>query len=446
MQASFADVKENPTGRLWMETFERLGFPLTSSPFEGKSTGPYNALSTNSATSKTRASSSTGHYSDLVKRNNVKIFLDTKAKKIQFDNTSSRPRAEGITIVHKGIMSTMYARKEVILSAGVFNTSKLLELSGIGDPKVLTPLGIDVNVENPNVGHNLQDHVVTSISYEVQDGVLTGDDLARKDPTALQVAIDMYRKHQSGPFATPGVTCFGYLPIFKFQQETDALMTTLRYLDDAVVGESSLDKARRDHLKTVLENGDEGTGQYMLFMAQGSAAGKDTIGKFGSDPQPGNYISLVCALSHPLSTGTSHITSADVDQPPLIDHQYLSHHLDLEILARHIRSFEAIALTEPLASLLKPNGRRNDPKAFVGSDLEKAKDYVQNTCTTNWHSCGTCAMAPWEKGGVVDENLRVYGVSGLRIVDASVFPIIPQSNLQTLVYAVAGRASDLIKG
>ncbi|PVH91506.1 GMC oxidoreductase, partial [Periconia macrospinosa] len=71
--------------------------------------------------------------------------------------------------------------------------------------------------------------------------------------------------------------------------------------------------------------------------------------------------------------------------------------------------------------------------------------YAKAASNTNWHSVGTLAMAPQENGGVVDTSLRVYGVSGLRVVDASIFPLVPQSNTQSLVYAVAERAADLIK-
>jgi choline dehydrogenase-like flavoprotein len=94
---------------------------------------------------------------------------------------------------------------------------------------------------------------------------------------------------------------------------------------------------------------------------------------------------------------------------------------------------------------LKQNGKRNDPLAHIDGSLEKAKAYVKAASTTNWHSVGILAMAPKNKGGVVDAELKVYGVQGLRVVDASIFPFIPQSNMQSLLYAVAERAADLIK-
>ncbi|KAF2800211.1 GMC oxidoreductase [Melanomma pulvis-pyrius CBS 109.77] len=165
-----------------------------------------------------------------------------------------------------------------------------------------------------------------------------------------------------------------------------------------------------------------------------------------SDPQPGNIITLAAVLSHPLPNGTVHISANDEVGPPTIDHSTSQTNLILNCThASYIRYLEIIADAAPFSSLLKPNGRCNHPAAFLEKDLEKAKAFVKLGSTTNWHSCGTCAMAPQDSGGVVDEGLRVYGVKNLRIVDANVFPLIPQSNLQSLVCAVAERVSDLIK-
>ncbi|KAF2448727.1 GMC oxidoreductase [Karstenula rhodostoma CBS 690.94] len=409
VNASFVDVKENPVGKAWVDTFEHLGFPLSGNPFGGRSTGAYNGASTINAATKTRSSASSAFHKHLTERGNVEMFLNTVAERLVFEPTHPEPTVRGIDVQHNGRRSAIHARKDVILASGVFNTPKLLELSGIGDVEILTKLGIGVLVENPNVGRNLQDHMLCSISFEVEDGISTGDNLTRGDPVALQSAMELYQKYHAGPFATPGITSFGYLPPVEFKQELEIFAAVLENLNKGVVGESPMDAARRTHVWSINKIGTEGTGQYFLFMAQAGPAGKDTIGSFTIEPQPGNYISLVSALSHPLSAGTTHIVSSDVNERPTIDHQYLQHPLDLEFHARH------------------------------------AKAYVRNMSTTNWHSCGTCAMAPRDKRGVVDADLRVYGVDGLRIVDASVFPFIPQSNLQSLVYAVAERASDIIK-
>ena len=152
-------------------------------------------------------------------------------------------------------------------------------------------------------------------------------------------------------------------------------------------------------------------------------------------------------LSHPLSRGHTHISSPSVSSKPTIDPRYLSHPLDLEIFAQHLRFLETLVVTEPLASLLKPGGRRNPAFAVIGrdGDLETAKSFLRQATLSNWHPMGTCAMMPREKGGVVNERLIVYGTANLRVVDASIFPVTTRGNPQTTVYAVAERAADLIK-
>ncbi|KAF2877677.1 glucose-methanol-choline oxidoreductase, partial [Massariosphaeria phaeospora] len=153
-------------------------------------------------------------------------------------------------------------------------------------------------------------------------------------------------------------------------------------------------------------------------------------------------ITLATALSHPLSTGTVYIVSSSATAPPAVDHRYLTNAIDLELHARHVRYLESVAAAAPFStSILKPNGKRNDPRAFFEGSLEKATEFVKLASTTNWHSVGTCAMAPRERGDVVDPSFCVYGVKGLRVIDTSVFPLIPQSNTQSLVYVVAERAS-----
>ena len=92
-------------------------------------------------------------------------------------------------------------RKEVILAAGTFQSPKILELSGIGNPKILTLLDITVKFDNENVGENLQDHLMTGISFEASDGVMTGDSLKRQEPEAVAATTDMYQTHKANGFA-----------------------------------------------------------------------------------------------------------------------------------------------------------------------------------------------------------------------------------------------------
>ena len=107
-------------------------------------------------------------------------------------------------------------------------------------------------------------------------------------------------------------------------------------------------------------------------------------------------------------------------------------------------ALEQIIATEPLASLVKPGGQRLPLGSDLGT-LEQAKEHCKRNLRSTSHPCGTCAMLPEDKGGVVDTHLKVYGVRGLRVVDASVFPMVPRGNIQSTVYAVAERAADLVK-
>ncbi len=105
----------------------------------------------------------------------------------------------------------------------------------------------------------------------------------------------------------------------------------------------------------------------------------------------------------------------------------------------------AIVTTEPLASLLKPNGRRNACAPADLADVESTREYARETTLSSWHPTSTCSMLPLETGGVVSERLVVHGTRNLRVVDAGVFPITTRGNPMATVYAVAERASDFIK-
>ena len=439
VNASFADVQEeSPLASAWVKSIGNLGYPLSSSPFDGVSTGPYNGASTLDSATKIRSSSSTAYYKPIKDRANLSLLTNCLVEKIFLESNSiDSYTAAGVVYTQGNETKTVNATREVILSAGVFQSPKLLELSGIGDPTILKQHDIDVKVTNPHVGTNLQDHLLHAISFETSGTFPTRDDLLRKNATAIQSAMTMYSANRAGPFTSSAITTFAHLTIDDFIHDHESRDSFLSELSRSCT-KHPLDTKRVNLLRKILQNPSDGTAQFYPTPAQASLA--------GGALQEGSFITLVAALSHPLSTGTVHISCADPSVPPTIDHAYLSHPLDVELQARHVRYLEKIAATEPLKSLLKPNGRRNHETAFINNDLAKAKEYLKLAGTTNFHSVGTCAMAPKESGGVVDPDLRVYGVENLRVVDASVFPMVPQSNTQSLVYAVAERAADIIRG
>ena len=137
-----------------------------------------------------------------------------------------------------------------------------------------------------------------------------------------------------------------------------------------------------------------------------------------------NFASLGVMQSIPFSRGNFHIVSAKSDNNPQIDPCFFSNLLDLDIMAHHLLALEQLPSTSPLNAFFKANGQRIPPNTAV-TDLHSARKYLRENAVTTWHSCGTAAMLPMEKGGVVDQDLIVYGTSNLRVVDASIFPVIP---------------------
>ena len=151
-------------------------------------------------------------------------------------------------------------------------------------------------------------------------------------------------------------------------------------------------------------------------------------------------------LSNPASliVNNLHAQSKDAAYPSILDPQYCSNPLDLELMARQVMYLQNLASAPPLCDFLKPDGKRNHPSAHI-ANLEAALEYVKQTAISGWHACGMCAMLLLGRGGWVLAELLVYGTKNVRVADASIIPIIPRGNIKSTVYAVAERVADIIK-
>ena len=446
IQASYTGTLEDSLGKAWVDTFRTLNYCLTGDPFSGGATGGFaNPTSVNPAT-KERSYSASAYYAPVRSRSNLHLMTGSVVEKVTFKDGTDPVVANGVRVRREGITFSFGARKEVILAAGTFNSSKLLELSGVGGADLLQSKGIDVIIDNPNVGENFQDHPMTGISFEVKDNVTTLDDLNRQDPQAIEAAMSAYQANKSGPFSGGAVNSFAFMPVVDFQSSDG--QATLKHVLETYTPSTSkpFQRIEYDFVRSVISSVHKSSAAYFMYAAQGN------FGADGSNPkdvtrilESGNYITVVVWPSYPLSRGSVHIRSGSVADRPLIDPRYLSHPLDMEIHARHLRFIDTIVATEPLASLLTHPDRRIPAFAKVGPNLDEAKNYLRRTMISAWHPVGTCAMLPRDRGGVVDDRLRVYGSTNLRVVDASIIPFIPRGNTQTTVYAVAERAADLIK-
>jgi choline dehydrogenase-like flavoprotein len=433
----FPGVVQDPLSNAWVETFKTLGHGLKRDPFSGEAMGGYSSPITVDPKTKVRSYAANTYFVAASARQNLRVVTRALAEKILFESKDDLEIAKGVSVNIEGEKHIVTACKEVVLAAGAFQTPKLLEFSGIGDKDLLQSHGIRVIIDNPNVGENLQDHLMTGISLEVNHCIFTGDGLMRQEPEVVHGAMQMYTTAKAEPLCAGGIGSYTFMSVADSTNAKDELA--------AFLADSPRSK-QVSFLRSIIENDKEATGAMFMFPAQVNLHSDPESKTFVQDLRPGNFLSIGAALLHPFSRGNIHITSSSPTAAPKIDPKYLSSPLDILILACHLQVISILASSQPLASLLKPDGLRNHPFAYDACDsLDKAKTYVKDTVISNNHPACTCPMLPRDKGGVVSEKLVVHGMRGLRIVDASIMPTIPRANTQATVYAVAERAADLIK-
>lgn len=421
IQALFPS-RVTPLHKTWINTFRTLDLENVSDPLTGHAIGGHTSTCHISGDRHERSHAGVAYLSPVLKRPNLTVLTNAEVHKLLVEKDSSPPEVRGVAYWQHGIFHMVVARKEVILAAGTFNTPQILELSGIGNPHILERYGINTVCANPAVGENLQDHIRAGLSFEVTD------DVPARRPVPTEEDRKEYKENRSGLLAENGAFMFSYTPLTPFltQKERDNLENLLdKHLKDDVIL-SPFTRKRNGFIRKAIESANEATAVSFLSRAP------------YVESEEGNFVSMNSMLSHPFSVGSVHITSDDPQTKPKIDFNYHSHPLDLEIHARHMQALNRLAKTEPFASYLVPGGRRL-PKSYSEDTIDDYKEVVRAYAKTNYHPCGTCSLS-----AVVNSRLNVKGVRNLRIVDASIMPIIPRGNILATVYAVAERAADII--
>ena len=434
----------SPLNSAWMDAWATFGLGPASTNGSAEAEGVLGAFQNTSAVDpalKIRSYAGLAHYGTAQRqRNNLVVLTNTLVHKIVFEGQDPEAVATGVQIQTKGgSLQTVRARREVILAAGALQSPQLLELSGIGRKDLLKSHDIPVVVDNANVGEHLQDHAMVCQSYQIKDGLPSVDTM--RDPEAVQAAVVQYSAERKGPLTSVAASS-AYAPIM--DESGRVSMDAKRALLNENVRDSSI---RSTQLKKLLARPNQGVLSPMIFACQMHQEDSDppAASSYVAPTRPENYFTIVSPLGHPFSRGSCHIQSPDANAAPEINPAYLTQPADVEILARMVLFVEKLTSTEPIKSLARqPDGARMPESA--PDDLEKAREVVRTRLMSNMHVCGTCGMLPREQGGVVDERLIVYGTKNLRIVDASIFPLIPLGNILTTGYAVAEKAADLIKG
>jgi choline dehydrogenase len=326
------------------------------------------------------------------RRKNLTILTHATAARVLMDGK----RATGVEfLIHGGRMRAR-ARREVIVSAGALQSPKLLELSGIGDADVLRRHGIAVSHHLPGVGENLRDHTDVRLSFQCTKPITIND-----------VMNSPWRKLKEGA---------------KFIFLRRGLLTISSTTVRAIL-KSSPELAQPDLTLRLLPR-----------------SGKDRYARsrrYGSDDYSG--FSIGVTVLQPRSIGSVHVASSDPMQQAIMDPRYLSAEDDVRLVMHGLRLVRQLASSPPLKSLIVKEMR---PGPDVVSD-EAMLDYVRATTSTSWHTVGTCKMGV-DSMSVVDPELRVHGIAGLRVVDASICPTIPSTNTNAPTLAIAEKGAAMI--
>ena len=381
----------HPICRSFIETAQTLGFPA-SSDFNGcKPEGVgYYQINTRGGW---RASTANAFLHPVRKRKRLKLQTLSHATRILFEGR----RAAGVAYMCKGAKLEAKARREVILSGGAINSPQLLMLSGIGDLNHLKNVGIEPLLHAKAVGRNLQDHIAVSYFYKVRTATL--NDLLHPFLGKLRAGL-RYMADRAGPLSLSVNQSGGFV-----RSDSTKLHPNLQLYFSPV-----------SYTKTPLSE------RKLL------------------NPDPFSAFLLSHNPCRPTSRGHIELASSDYAQYPAIHPNYLATQHDIDDVLAGNRLLRQLASTKPLADIIT---EELIPGCGTESDEELLADFRARADTV-YHPTSTCMMGPDAAASVVDNRLRVHGIEGLRVVDASVFPTITSGNTNAPTVMVAEKGASMI--
>jgi choline dehydrogenase-like flavoprotein len=374
-----------PAAHNFIRTLQHLGVAQRDDLNDGALTGAgYMQTTIGNAE---RCSAARAFLEPARKNPRLTVLTGALATKVLFEGT----RAVAVEYEHKGRRHAAQAAREIILASGVFATPKLLMLSGVGPADELSRHGIHIVSDLPGVGQNLQDHNTTVLTAETGGayGYFGEDRGLRMVRNVLSYLI--FRK---GPMASNGAETMGFVNLAEPAADPDIQLYCVGVMWPSV------DPSEQTHGVTLMAN-----------------------------------------LVKPKSRGRLTLRSANPHDDPVVDPGWLTHPDDVARLLAALKYLRRIAGTAPFASMIR---EERLPGAARQSD-EELTQYIRDTTESNYHPVGTCKMGTDDDPmAVLTPDLRVRGVSGLRVFDASMMPTIISANTNATVMAVADRGVDLM--
>ena len=341
-----------------------------------------------------RWSTAVGYLRKAAKRANLAVETEAMASRVLFEGK----RAAGVEFTQRGELRRALAAREVIVCAGAIQSPQLLEVSGVGDGERLARLGIPVLAHLPAVGEHMIDHLQMRCTYEC-DLPVTINDVMNSFARRMLVGMQ-YVFTRKGLMAGTSSTAHAITRTEAAADRPDVMI-------------------RIYHIS--------GKDRY----SRSPGAGIDAFSGF----------SIGGFQLHPRSRGSVHARGADVAEFPRIEANYLSDGHDRATALAMLRLIRRIAAQPAMKARIvretRPGPETTDDRALL--------DYGRSSGQTAWHTVGTCRMGTSAADSVVDARLRVHGVEGLRIADASVMPTIPSSNTNAPSIMVGEKAADLLR-
>ena len=375
----------HPLCEAFIESAERAGFPRNDD-FNGptqEGAGYFQLTARNGR----RCSTAVGYLKEARRRPNLKVVTNALASRILFEGR----RAVGVEYRRGDTVHTAHAGREVILAGGAFNSPQLLQLSGVGPAALLQSLGIGVVADMPGVGADLQDHLQVRMQYRCTEPITMNDVInSWRHRIGAGMRYALFRK---------GLLTIGAGYAGGFFRSNEQVATP-----DVQV-------------------------HFIIFSGEASGA--------ALHPFPG-FIASICQL-RPESRGFVRIKSADPAQAPAIQPLYLTSALDRDTVVDGLKLLRRIMAEAPMQRYI---AAERVPGPDVTSDADLLA-FARSAGTTVFHPTSTCRMGA-DADAVVDERLRVRGIGGLRVVDASIMPTVVSGNTNAAVVMIGEKGADMI--